>query len=140
MENKDSSLDLIAGLIDEVSQLKEKTTKIISTLKTIQKELKKEKKITVKKVSKTPSGFAKKGKISDELCEFMNLSKESEVARTEVTKFIIQYIKNHELEDEKNKQNINPDESLKTLLQVGDNERLTYFNIQKKMNIHFIKS
>ena len=138
--NNDSSLDIIAELIDEVGQLKEKTIKILSTLKTLQKNLKKEKKTIIKKTSKKPSGFATKGKISDEICAFMNMPTESEIARTDVTKYLIQYVKTNNLQNEKKKTHINPDEPLKNLLKIDQNEALTYFNLQKKMNIHFIKN
>ena len=40
-----SALDTISSLIDEVSELKEKTSKILSTLKILQKDLKKENKL-----------------------------------------------------------------------------------------------
>ena len=134
-----SSLDTISELIDEVGQLKEKTIKILNTLKSLQKDLEKEKKI-IKKPSKKPSGFAMKGKISEELCNFMNLPNETEIARTDATKYLIDYIKSNNLQDKSNKSNIIPDDILKTLLKIEDNETLTYFNIQKKMNIHFIKN
>ena len=134
-----SALDTISSLIDEVSELKEKTSKILSTLKILQKDLKKENKV-IKKTTKKPSGFAVKGRISDELCSFMNLPSNTEVARTEATKFLMDYIKNNNLQDQKIKTNINPDDILKSLLKIEENETLTYFNIQKKMNIHYIKS
>ena len=81
-----------------------------------------------------------KGRISDELCSFMNLPSDTEVARTEATKFLMDYIKENNLQDQKIKTNINPDDILKSLLKIEENETLTYFNIQKKMNIHYIKS
>jgi chromatin remodeling complex protein RSC6 len=65
----------------------------------------------------------------------------SEIARTEVTKVLVSYIKNNNLleqgEDLKNK--IVPDAKLKTLLGIenGELNDLTYFNIQKYMNKHF---
>ena len=74
-------------------------------------------------------------------CEFMNKPEGSEIARTEVTKALVNYIKENNLielgEDSKNK--IVPDEKLKSLLGIQDEELndLTYFNIQKYMNKHF---
>jgi chromatin remodeling complex protein RSC6 len=71
----------------------------------------------------------------------MNKPEGSEIARTEVTKALVSYIKSNNLleqgEDSKNK--IIPDEKLKTLLGLENNELndLTYFNIQKYMNKHF---
>ena len=90
------------------------------------------------KGNRKPSGFAKSSKISDGLCSFMNKPPGSEVARTEVTKYIINYIKEHNLQRPENKKFINPDDSLKTLLEVQEGEDLSYFNLQKYMNKHFI--
>ena len=65
----------------------------------------------------------------------------SEIARTEVTKALVIYIKNNILldhgEDLKNK--IVPDQKLQNLLGIKSDELLglTYFNIQKYMNKHF---
>ena len=71
----------------------------------------------------------------------MNKPEGSEIARTEVTKALVNYIKENKLielgEDSKNK--IVPDQKLKNLLGIEDQELndLTYFNIQKYMNKHF---
>jgi chromatin remodeling complex protein RSC6 len=100
------------------------------------------KKIVIKnkiKISRNPSGFAKPCKVTKELCEFMNKSDETEFARTEVTKSLVQYVKENHLEDINNKKNILPDEKLKNLLKIEEGQELTYFNIQKFMNKHFIK-
>ena len=66
----------------------------------------------------------------------------SKIARTEVTKFVIQYIKDKQLQYKENKKIIVPDDNLSKLLGVeNDNETvITYFNIQRYMNKHFIKS
>jgi chromatin remodeling complex protein RSC6 len=90
------------------------------------------------KGNRKPSGFAKSSKISEGLCTFMNKPAGSEVARTEVTKYVINYIKEHNLQRPENKKFINPDEHLKTLLEVPEGDDLSYFNIQKYMNKHFV--
>jgi chromatin remodeling complex protein RSC6 len=110
--------------------------------KSVQKELKELRKTITKnkiknKGNKQPSGFAKPCKVSKELCEFMNKSEGSEIARTEVTKYLIEYVKNNNLVNINNKKIILPDNKLKTLLGI-DEQELTYFNIQKYMNKHFI--
>jgi len=85
------------------------------------------------------SGFAVPTKISDELCEFMNKPKGSSAARTEVTQYIIKYIKDNKLQWEENRKVIKPNTPLKNLLAVKKNEEVTYFNIQRFMNKHFLK-
>jgi chromatin remodeling complex protein RSC6 len=110
--------------------------------KTVNKEFKVLRKVANKsknKGNRKPSGFAKSSKISDNLCLFMNKPHGTEMARTEVTKFIISYIKDKGLQQQDNKKFIKPDNSLRELLGVGQEDVVTYFNIQKFMNQHFIK-
>jgi len=72
----------------------------------------------------------------------MNTNEGTEMARTDVTRAIVSYIKEHNLENNQNKKIILPDEKLKQLLGItdADTETITYFNIQKFMNKHFISS
>lgn len=135
-------------------------TAMIQTMTALKKQInaiKKEVEVTEKKISKRmkkhdkarikherrgnrrPSGFASPSKISDELCNFMGKPKNSMVARTEVTRYIIAYIKEHELQWAENKKIIRPDTKLKKLLRVSGNDDVTFFNIQRFMNVHFEK-
>ena len=66
--------------------------------------------------------------------------KGTKVARTEVTQYIIEYIRQHDLQMTGNRKYINPDGALKSLLAVEPNEQVTYFNLQRFMNRHFVKS
>ena len=133
---------------DSLTLFKMQITNLQKVVKTIEKDVKKELK-NIKndnkkekaKTKRAPSGFAKPTRVTKELCEFMNRPEGSEIARTEVTKTLVNYIKNNNLielgEDSKNK--IVPDEKLKCLLGIQDEELndLTYFSIQKYMNKHF---
>ena len=67
----------------------------------------------------------------------MQREKGTEVARTEVTQFLISYIKNNECVDMEDKKKIRPDDKLKSLLNVSDDDVVTYFTLQKLMNRHF---
>ena len=118
----------ITTLQKEVKQLEKKSNKKIKNLK---HQLEKKKRV------KKPSGFAKPTKISNELCEFLEKPFGSEVARTEVTQYLISYIKENELQNNVNKQCITPDEKLQLLLDVSKDEKVTFFNIQGHMNKHF---
>ena len=89
---------------------------------------------------RAPSGFAKPTLISDELCSFLGKPVGTEMARTEVTKSITAYIKEHSLQHAENKRRIMPDTALASLLNVDDSVELTYFNLQKYMKVHFPKS
>lgn len=124
-----------------IAEFRTNLTALQSRLRTIEKRTKKEFKTLMKSKeknkrskSKSASGFAKPTKISVELCEFMGKEEGTEIARTDVTKFIISYIKENKLGESRE---IKADEKLKKLL--GTNEEITYFNIQKFMNKHFIK-
>ncbi len=68
----------------------------------------------------------------------MGVKEGTQLARTEVTKYIIQYIKDNELPDKSNKKIIKPNSKLKKLLKLDKNDEVTYFNLQKYMNQHFI--
>ena len=106
------------------------------------KELRVAQKLNNKKKRKgirAPSGFVKPAPISDELAGFLSLPFGSEMARTEVTREINKYIREHSLQNKSNGRIINPDEKLLKLLKVEDNVELTYFNLQKYMGPHFPK-
>lgn len=89
--------------------------------------------------NRQPSGFIKPTLISNDLAEFLGKPIGIEMARTEVSREINNYIKQHNLKDQANGRNINPDSKLSTLLKLGSEDRLTYFNLQKYMKHHFIK-
>lgn len=134
-------------ILNTLSQLKTQITVASLQLKNLEKQVKKEMKNKNKEISKNknrgnrkPSGFAEATQISDELCDFMGKQKGEKIARTEVTKYICNYIKENDLRKKENKRIINPDNKLKSLLGVNDTSEITYFNIQRYMNKHFIKS
>ena len=131
---------------DTLTLFKMQISTVQQQLRTLEKEVKKElkcKKKSSKKIekkTKLPSGFAKPSKVTKELCLFMEQPEGTEIARTEVTKTLIQYIKDHKLNikaDDITK--IIPDTKLKNLLNIGEVElsNLTFFTIQKHMNKHF---
>jgi chromatin remodeling complex protein RSC6 len=87
--------------------------------------------------NKPPSGFAKPGPVSDELRSFLKLGKDELIARTEVTKKITQYCKEHNLQKEEDKRTIHVDAPLRKLLRLSKGDELTFFNLQKYMKIHY---
>ena len=91
-------------------------------------------------IKRPPSGFAKPALISDELCCFLGTPSGTEMARTEVTKLITSYIKEHNLQNAANKREIAPDAKLKNLLNINKGDVLTFFNLQKYMKVHFPKT
>ena len=89
--------------------------------------------------NRQPSGFIRPTLISDELATFLGKESGTEMARTAVTNQINNYIKLNSLKDAKNGRQINADEKLSTLLKLGKDDVLTYFNLQKYMKHHFVK-
>jgi chromatin remodeling complex protein RSC6 len=140
----DELSDKFNTIIDSLSIFKTNITNIQNQMKLLEKTVKKQMKGLKKEVEKKqkkgnrkPSGFAKPSKVTKELCEFMNKQEGTEIARTEVTRALVSYIKQNNLENKDNSKIIYPDDKLKSLLDIKDNQELTYFNIQKYMNKHF---
>jgi chromatin remodeling complex protein RSC6 len=145
--------DSFEQIINSISLLKLQLTEVQQKIKQMEKNVKKELKNVDKinnknknsiKKTKLPSGFAKPTLVTNQLCEFMNRPIGTEIARTEVNKHLISYIKHNDLQDKTNKTIIIPDNKLKNLLGINlDSETeipLTFFTIQKYMNQHFISN
>jgi upstream activation factor subunit UAF30 len=111
--------------------------------KIINRELKAAAKISAKKAKRAgnrqPSGFVKPTLISDELAKFLGKSIGTEMARTEVSKEINEYIRANKLQNKKNGRIIEADAKLSTLLKLTKEDELSYFNLQRYMKNHFIK-
>ena len=84
-----------------------------------------------------PSGFAKPGPVSDELRKFLKLGKDELIARTEVTKAINAYCKEHDLQNGSDKRKILADAPLRKLLKLNKSDELTFFNLQTYLKVHF---
>lgn len=112
--------------------------------KTIARELKAAQKASSKRAKRAgnrqPSGFVKPTRISDELAKFLGKSVGTEMARTDVSKEINAYIRANNLQRPDNGRFIVPDAKLTTLLKLGKNDELSYFNLQRYMKPHFIKA
>jgi chromatin remodeling complex protein RSC6 len=83
-----------------------------------------------------PSIFEIPTKVTDELCRFLGKPAGTLISRSNVTKELNNYVKTHNL---KVKHDIKPDAALRKLLQVPETDQLTYFNLQKYLNKHYIK-
>lgn len=92
------------------------------------------------KGSRAPSGFVKPTAISKDLAKFLGVAEDTKIARTDVTKMITAYVKDNKLQAPNNGRKIIPDKKLMGLLNCKASDEVTYFNLQKYMKPHFIKS
>jgi chromatin remodeling complex protein RSC6 len=142
---------LASKLNDFGSKIQQVTT-ILSSMKADYKLLEKSVSKELKAASKSkkgkkatsanrqPSGFVKPSVISDELIQFLGKEPGTMMSRVEVSKGINEYITTNSLKDKVSGRQINPDAKLATLLKIGKDEVLTYFNLQRFLKIHFVKS
>jgi chromatin remodeling complex protein RSC6 len=139
--------ELLDKLSNSLSDVKTLMTEVKKLEKRVNREFKEVQKKNKKKggsknsdkPKRAPSGFAKPSSISEDLSTFLGKESGVQMARTEVTKHITQYIKDHGLQNPTNKRHILPDTKLKALLNVQEGDQVTYFNLQKFMKHHFPK-
>lgn len=129
-------------ILSIIYQMKNSIIILQNRIRLLEKEKNKKIKRLEKKKKKRirqPSGFAKPMPISKKLCDFLNRPAGSEMARTEVTQHLISYIKQNNLQNKENKSFIKPDKKLIELLNIENDDKITYFNIQGFMNQHFLR-
>ena len=129
--------------------VRETVSELISEAKRLEKKAAKIQKMADKRRRRQRSTEGEDGKparvsifqqpvnISAALCSFLGRPAGSQESRSNVTKFITAYVKDHNL---KNKHDINPDAKLRNLLGIKEGDKLTYFNLQKYLNVHYIKN
>jgi chromatin remodeling complex protein RSC6 len=151
-ESTESSDNTIFTKLAEYGAKIQQVSNLLSTLKsdykTLEKSVARELKVAQKASSKrkksngnrAPSGFVKPTLITDELAAFLGKEKGTLLARTAVSKEINGYIRANKLQDPANGRKINADAKLAKLLKLAKTDELTYFNLQKFMKHHFIKT
>lgn len=140
--------DDLKALLSNLNTLRETASSMVAQVKKLEKRVHREIKDARKRkrrakvdengneVKRAPSIFERPTAISDELCRFLGKSNGTQMSRSEVTKAVNSYIKEKNL---KNKHDIKPDAPLKKLLNAPEGEQLTYFNLQRYLNRHYIK-
>ena len=146
------TVDQFSVVVEKLQAMQTELKTLLVTVKNLQKENAKLKKLTQKKKkskgcplsggcgARPQSGFSKPTKISDALCEFFGIARGSELARTEVTKRITAYVKANKLQDPSDKRKINPDAKLKSVLDIPVGVQLSFFNLQSCVKSHFLKA
>jgi len=128
--------ETVGALVAELKRLEKRVARL-------QKEADKRKRKQKKPVEgepvvpRKPSIFELPTPLSNELCSFLGRPSGSKESRSNITKAITTYVKEKNLKD---KHTIKPDAKLKALLGVADADVLTYFNLQRYLNRHYLKA
>lgn len=126
--------EVASGLITETKKLEKRVPKALKEAS------KRKRRVTVNadgtEVKRAPSVFEVPQNLTSDLCVFLGHPVGTKLSRSNVTKQVNEYVKAHNLKD---KHTINPDASLRKLLEVPTTEVLSYFNLQKYLNKHYVK-
>jgi chromatin remodeling complex protein RSC6 len=136
------------NVLASLTTLRETVSAMITDVKRLQKRVPRELKDARKRkrrvraegeegAKRGPSIFEIPTKVTDELCKFLGHPAGTLISRSNVTKQINNYVKEKGL---KNKHDIKPDAALRKLLAVPETEQLTYFNLQRYLNKHYVKT
>jgi upstream activation factor subunit UAF30 len=85
------------------------------------------------------SVFLQPSKISPALAKFCGVTAETMISRTDATRKIAAYIKEHNLQNPENRREILSDATLISLFALTSEDKLNYFNLQRYIKPHFIK-
>lgn len=112
--------------------------RLIKKIKTNVKKVEPKEKRSV--VRDKPSGFNVPLQITEEIAAFAGWQSSEKKSRTDVTKALCDYVKNHGLQQPDNKRNIIPDERLTRLLRYTPSEKpLSYSTMQKHIGHLFVQ-
>ena len=137
-----TALDDLAAKFTALAALMKETQ---AALRVLSKEYEKMKKTVSKSERKranartNPNGFAKPALITDALCDFLSVPHGTEMSRTDVTRKINAYIKEHNLNKPENKRIILPDDKLRKILGVKPTEEVSFFSLQRFLSPLFVK-
>lgn len=135
--------DPMKNLQEKIGAVNALFKEIQTGLKSVSRDYEKLKKVVEKiqkkreNARKSPSGFAKPNKISNELCDFIGVPHGTEKSRTDITRAINSYVKEHNLNNPANRRVIIPDAKLKAILNLKEGEEVTFFILQRLISHHF---
>lgn len=150
MDKSSSNIEKIIASLADLQQTIASLSEAITLVEKNAKKVRHMVDLLVKKESKKaakpakerkPCGFAVPSQVTNEMCEFMGVESGTAISRIQITQQINKYIKENQLENPENKQNILPDEKLwKILGEDAKENKITHFTLQKYLNKHFIKT
>ena len=93
---------------------------------------------------KRASGFSKPVKVSNVILSILGKKDDELASRTEITKFLCNYIKDNKLQDTNNRSVFIPDTKLAPLFAttppgVDKNAPITFFSMHKYLQSHYLK-
>lgn len=119
----------LQAIFDEIKLLRKDLRKVKNLIEDPQGEK--------AKARSTSNGFNKPLDISEELRKFLKMAAGEQISRSQVTKKVNEYVTEKGL---KQGQNINLDDALKSILDPPADVQVTFLNIQKYINKHYIKT
>jgi upstream activation factor subunit UAF30 len=137
-ENK--KYKIILEMSTEMETVKAEIEKLTKLVKKLQRQLNKIAKTVPVVESSEPkklSGFSKPMEISKELSTFLGVESDMLLSRTEVTQRITKYVKEHNLQNPENKREMTVDKKMKSIIKLEDGGKLTFFNLQRYLKIHY---
>jgi chromatin remodeling complex protein RSC6 len=136
VEVVDTFETLFASMNERVNNLYACAKSVRSDMKELEKMHKKEIKTSRKHKrssgngNKNPSGFNKPTPVPSSVVKLLGLEEGVELPRTQITKLIYGYIKEHDLQVPEDKRTINPDARLIKLFALAPDEQISFYNIQ----------
>jgi len=147
-----SKQDLMNELKREVQELRKMQRDHEHAIKEASKKSKRKKSQRDDANPRKPSGFASPVVVSDDLYSFLSqfgVKKEDPIARTDVTRYITSYIKEHDLQNPEHRREIIPDAALDKLFGPAIEPKdpndpksplvYTYLKLQRYLSPHFPK-
>jgi len=135
LSKREETNNEFVNILDELETMKKQITKIMSTVKVLQKNsAKKNRNQNIK------SGFVKPVAISKEMGVFMGTKDNELVPRNVVNKTINEYIKNHNLQVPTDKQTFVLDDTLASLFNLKTGDVVHYFKMQTHLKNHYPKA
>ena len=145
--------ELIESVNASIKDLREGPTKTkgVKLLRSINKKIKALRSKTARvmrqkrktgRTNNKNSGFLKPVSISSEMAKFTGWNPDTLRSRVDVTKYICDYIKEHDLQNPEDRRQIKPDRKLQKLLSYNPKkakEPLRYYSLQTHLKQHFPK-
>jgi len=138
---------VLQALTVQSESLKTLRSQVVAALKqhkqdlaALQKTVDKAQKRRSANPKRKPSGFAVPTFLSKELSSFLNIAEGTMMPRPQVTRMIYTYVRDHKLQDEKDKRLINVNQELSGLFNRPVGSQVSCLKLQNVIKHHFTKT